>query len=97
MKKILTSILIFCATTLNVVAQNDFNQIDESGTITTANQRRNNKTDTLGTGKEIPKGIKVDGGLQIWRQASGQNWTRFRTCLWTPSSLRYARWIQHDG
>ena len=59
MKKILTSILIFCATTLNVVAQNDFNQIDESGTITTANQRRNNKTDTLGTDKEIPKGIKV--------------------------------------
>lgn len=59
MKQFLTSILIlFCATTSNVVAQNSYSQIDESGNISTGGQRKN-KTDSLGTDKEVPKGIKV--------------------------------------
>lgn len=49
---------MFCAATLPVVAQNDFNTINEDGQITTASQHRIS-SDSLGSDKEIPKGLKV--------------------------------------
>ena len=57
MKKLLTAIFLFCATTANTVAQTNFSQIDESGNITT-NKQSKNSADSLGSNKEIPKGIK---------------------------------------
>lgn len=63
MNKFLASTLIlFFSGTVSAIAQSNnmrgLNQIDESGNITNANQRRN-QADSLGTHKEIPKGIKV--------------------------------------
>ena len=57
MKKILTTLLI-CAATIPVAAQNDFNSINEDGDFRPATSQRVN-TDSLGSDKEIPKGIKV--------------------------------------
>ena len=57
MKK--TSILLatLLLTVTNVFAQNELNRIDEDGNITSDKQK--NGADSLGTDKEIPKGMKV--------------------------------------
>lgn len=57
MKKILTTLLI-CAATIPVAAQNDFYSINEDGDFRPATSQRVS-TDSLGSDKEIPKGIKV--------------------------------------
>lgn len=51
-------LLIFCAATLPVAAQNDFDSLNEDDQFTPASQRRVSP-DSLGSDKEIPKGIKV--------------------------------------
>lgn len=56
MKKTIATLLLLSAV-LNGQAQvRDFNQIDASGNVTRAGQ---NRTDSLGSDKEIPKGIKI--------------------------------------
>ena len=57
MKKILSTLLI-CAATLPVAAQTDFNSINEDGEFRPASSRKVNP-DSLGSDKEIPRGIKV--------------------------------------
>ncbi len=61
MKKLLALALFFLTAATPVCAQvstsDDYNAIDEDGNITTRNQRQNK--DSLGTDKEIPKGIYV--------------------------------------
>lgn len=64
MNKFLTTILLSVCATTSVVAQTDysngFNQIDENGTVSQVNNQKNrSKTDSLGSDKEIPKGLKV--------------------------------------
>lgn len=56
-KKIIFSSLLFCAATLPVAAQNDFNYNEDSQFRPQTNRKVN--TDSLGSDKEIPKGIKV--------------------------------------
>ena len=56
-KKIIFSSLLFCAATLPVAAQNDFNYNEDSQFRTQTNRKVN--TDSLGSDKEIPKGIRV--------------------------------------
>jgi len=52
-----TLIALLCA--FSASAQNDnYNQVDANGNISLKNSKKN-KTDSLGTEKEIPKGIKV--------------------------------------
>lgn len=56
-KKNIFSSLLFCAATLPVAAQNDFNYNEDSQFHPQTNRKVN--TDSLGSDKEIPKGIKV--------------------------------------
>lgn len=56
-KKIIFSTLLFCAATLPVAAQNDFNYNEDSQFRPQTNRKVN--TDSLGSDKEIPKGIRV--------------------------------------
>lgn len=56
-KKNIFSSLLFCAATLPVAAQNDFNYNEDSQFRPQTNRKVN--TDSLGSDKEIPKGIKV--------------------------------------
>ena len=56
-KKIIFSSLLFCAATLSVAAQNDFNYNEDSQFRPQTNRKVN--TDSLGSDKEIPKGIRV--------------------------------------
>ena len=56
-KKIIFSSLLFCAATLPVAAQNDFNYNEDSQFRPQTNRKVN--TDSLGSNKEIPKGIRV--------------------------------------
>lgn len=56
-KKIIFSSLLFCAATLPVAAQNDFNYNEDSLFRPQTNRKVN--TDSLGSDKEIPKGIRV--------------------------------------
>lgn len=56
-KKIIFSSLLFCAATLPVAAQNDFNYNEDSQFRPQTNRKVS--TDSLGSDKEIPKGIKV--------------------------------------
>lgn len=56
-KKIIFSSLLFCAATLPVAAQNDFNNNEDSQFRPQTNRKVN--TDSLGSDKEIPKGIRV--------------------------------------
>lgn len=56
-KKFIFSSLLFCAATLPVVAQNDFNYNEDSQFRPQTNRKVN--TDSLGSDKEIPKGIRV--------------------------------------
>ena len=56
-KKIIFSSLLFCAATLQVAAQNDFNYNEDSQFRPQTNRKVN--TDSLGSDKEIPKGIRV--------------------------------------
>ena len=56
-KKIIFSSLIFCAATIPVAAQNDFNYNEDSQFRPQTNRKVN--TDSLGSDKEIPKGIRV--------------------------------------
>ncbi len=59
MKKLLCLVLLALGSAAPVLAQDTgFNQIDENGDITTQDQRRK-QTDSLGSDKEIPKGIYV--------------------------------------
>ncbi len=57
-----TILLSVCATT-GVVAQTDYNngynQVDENGNFSQVNNNKKNRTDSLGSDKEIPKGLKV--------------------------------------
>lgn len=57
MKKILLAIGMVCATTTSVVAQTDFSYNEDSQFRPQTNRKVN--TDSLGSDKEIPKGIKV--------------------------------------
>ena len=57
MKKILFSSLLVCAATLPVAAQSDFNYNEDSQFRPQTNRKVN--TDSLGSDKEIPKGIRV--------------------------------------
>ena len=56
-KKIIFSSLLFCAAALPVAAQNDFNYNEDSQFRPQTNRKVN--TDSLGSDKEIPKGIRV--------------------------------------
>ncbi|MCI6619655.1 MAG: putative porin [Prevotella sp.] len=56
MKKIIAITLLIAVAVTGHAQVRDFNQIDEDGTITRAGQH---KTDSLGSDKQIPKGIKV--------------------------------------
>lgn len=56
-KKIIFSSLLFCAATLPVAAQNDFNYNEDSQFRPQTNRKVN--PDSLGSDKEIPKGIRV--------------------------------------
>lgn len=56
-KKIIFSSLLFCAANLPVAAQNDFNYNEDSQFRPQTNRKVN--TDSLGSDKEIPKGIRV--------------------------------------
>lgn len=56
-KIIIFSSLLFCAATLPVAAQNDFNYNEDSQFRPQTNRKVN--TDSLGSDKEIPKGIRV--------------------------------------
>jgi len=57
MSKVFTLIIAFMIVSAHVSAQSDvYNQVSPNGDITQRSSR--NKTDTLGTDKEIPKGIK---------------------------------------
>lgn len=56
-KEIIFSSLLFCAATLPVAAQNDFNYNEDSQFRPQTNRKVN--TDSLGSDKEIPKGIRV--------------------------------------
>lgn len=56
MKKIIAITLLIAVSVTGHAQVRDFNQIDEDGTITRAGQH---KTDSLGSDKQIPKGIKV--------------------------------------
>lgn len=56
-KKFIFSSLLFCAATLSVAAQNDFNYNEDSQFRPQTNRKVN--TDSLGSDKEIPKGIRV--------------------------------------
>ncbi|MCW4154900.1 putative porin [Prevotella copri] len=56
-KKIIFSSLLFCAATIPVAAQNDFNYNEDSHFRPQTNRKVN--TDSLGSDKEIPKGIRV--------------------------------------
>lgn len=56
-KKNIFSSLLFCAATLPVAAQNDFNYNEDSQFRPQTNRKVN--TDSLGSDKEIPKGIRV--------------------------------------
>ena len=56
-KKIIFSSLLFCAATIPVAAQNDFNYNEDSQFRPQTNRKMN--TDSLGSDKEIPKGIRV--------------------------------------
>lgn len=56
-KKIIFSSLLFCAAPLPVAAQNDFNYNEDSQFRPQTNHKVN--TDSLGSDKEIPKGIRV--------------------------------------
>lgn len=56
-KKNIFSSLLFCAATLPVAAQNDFNYNENSQFRPQTNRKVN--TDSLGSDKEIPKGIRV--------------------------------------
>lgn len=60
-RKLLSIVVLLCVT-LNIAAQinndNGYNEIDESGNITNSSQRKNKK-DSLGSNKEIPRGIHV--------------------------------------
>ena len=56
-KKIIFSSLLFCAATLPVAAQNDFNYNEDSQFRPQTNRKVN--TDSLGSDKEIPRGIRV--------------------------------------
>lgn len=56
MKRIIAIILLIVATASVNAQIRDFNQIDEDGKITRAGQHN---TDSLGSNKQIPKGIKV--------------------------------------
>ena len=56
-KKIIFSSLLFCAAPLPVAAQNDFNYNEDSQFRPQTNRKVN--TDSLGSDKEIPKGIRV--------------------------------------
>lgn len=56
-KKIIFSSLLFCAATLPVAAQNDFNYNEDSQFRPQTNRKVN--TDSLGSDKEIPKDIRV--------------------------------------
>ena len=56
-KKIIFSSLLFCAATIPVAAQNDFNYNEDSQFRPQTNRKVN--TDSLGSNKEIPKGIRV--------------------------------------
>lgn len=56
-KKNIFSSLLFCAATLPVAAQNDFNYNEDSQFRPQPNRKVN--TDSLGSDKEIPKGIRV--------------------------------------
>ena len=56
-KKIIFSSLLFCAATLPVAAQNDFNYNEDSQFRPQTSRKVN--TDSLGSNKEIPKGIRV--------------------------------------
>ena len=56
-KKIIFSSLLFCAATIPVAAQNDFNYNEDSQFRPQTNRKVN--TDSLGSDKEIPKGIRV--------------------------------------
>lgn len=56
-KKIIFSSLLFCAATLPVAAQNDFNYNEDSQFRPQTNRKVS--TDSLGSDKEIPKGIRV--------------------------------------
>ena len=56
-KKIIFSSLLFCAATIPVAAQNDFNYNEDSQFRHQTNRKVN--TDSLGSDKEIPKGIRV--------------------------------------
>lgn len=56
-KKIIFSSLLFCAATLPVAAQNDFNYNEDSQFRPQTNRKV--ITDSLGSDKEIPKGISV--------------------------------------
>lgn len=56
-KKFIFSSLLFCAATLPVAAQNDFNYNEDSQFRLQTNRKVN--TDSLGSDKEIPMGIRV--------------------------------------
>lgn len=56
-KKFIFSSLLFCAATIPVAAQNDFNYNEDSQFRPQTNRKVN--TDSLGSDKEIPKGIRV--------------------------------------
>ena len=59
MNRFLITLFFLIATCTSVFAQTDqFNQIDVNGNITTGSKKLNN-TDSLGTDKEIPTGLKV--------------------------------------
>ena len=55
-------------------AQDDFTRVDEDGNLSTAN----NKKDSLGSDKEIPKGLKV--WIRDLATALRLNPTHCRTC-----------------
>ncbi len=58
MRNLFFTIILVCAAT-QVVAQTDYNEIDESGMVTNASQRQSARNDSLGSNKEIPRGVHV--------------------------------------
>lgn len=79
MKKLLTILFAASMMSVNVMAQTDtYNQINADGST---NRRSTQNADSLGSDKEIPKGLRHGLSAENSEIVSLHKWTHCHTCL----------------
>lgn len=80
MNKLAVLFIFWTLSATNAIAQNEWNQIDEDGNIGRVGERGNG-ADSLGSNKEVPKGLKSGLSTHVLATEHPLRPILFPTCL----------------